>query len=177
LSEAGFSERQLVSDDAAAVAALISACDQTYLEDAPTGWAPPSQDSERERWKETLAEPGRWCHGVFDRSTTLVALVAIRQAIEADEMIAGRGHLSALFVHPDHWRKGIASRLLAAAETEMRQRGWQQAGLRTPEWAPARHFYEAQGWTPTGVREFHDNWDMWTIGYEKSLRPCVGLTP
>jgi GNAT superfamily N-acetyltransferase len=165
-------ERELGSGDAAATAALIAACDQTYLESAPEGWTPPSEEQEREDWREKLGEPDRWCHGAFDPVGELVAMIAVRDAVEDDESIAGVGQVSALFVHPSRWRQGIATRLLADGEQIMRERGVGRARLRTPEWAPARGFYEAQGWRATEVREFADKWDMWTIRYEKTLCPA-----
>ena len=174
MSEADLTERELGRGDAAAAAALISACDQTYLEDAPEGWVLPSEESERGRWQEILAEPDRWCHGVFDQAGELVGMIAVR---DATDDLPGVGHVSALFVHPSRWREGIAGRLLAGGEEVMRKRGFGRATLRTPEWAPAGRFYEAQGWAKTDVREYAEGWDMWTIRYEKSLRPCVGLTP
>ena len=101
-------------------------------------------------------------------------MIAVRDAIDD---LPGVGHVSALFVHSSRWREGIAGHLLAGGEEVMRKRGFGRATLRTPEWAPARRFYEAQGWAKTHVREYAEGWDMWTIRYEKSLRPCVGLTP
>jgi GNAT superfamily N-acetyltransferase len=165
-------ERELESDDAVAVAALVAACDQTYLESAPEGWNPPSEEQEREDWRQRLDEPERWSRGAFDAAGELVGMIAVRDALEDDLPIAGVGQVSALFVHPRRWREGIAGRLLADGERLMRDRGFDRARLRTPEWAPARRFYEAQGWQATGVREFADKWDMWTIRYEKTLRPA-----
>jgi GNAT superfamily N-acetyltransferase len=159
---ANLSQRKLGSDDAPTSAALVSACDQTYLESAPKGWSPPSESKERQRWQQNLSDPARWSQGVFDSSGTLIALVAFHRE-------TGIGHLTDLFVHPSRWREGIASRLLAAAEEAMAERGVRVATLRTPEWAPARRFYEARGWSVTDVREYAESWDMWTIRYEKSL--------
>ncbi len=161
--------RELGSEDAAASAALISACDQTYIEYAPAGWTPPSEESERERWREILAEPARIRRGAFDESGKLVALFTARQEVEDDVPLEGVGHVGALFVHPSRWREGNAAAMLAEGERLMREQGLRQAKLRTPEWAPARHFYEAQGWSMTGEREFQERWDMWTVTYEKSL--------
>jgi GNAT superfamily N-acetyltransferase len=161
--------RELGSEDAAASAELISACDQTYIEFAPPGWTPPSEESERERWREILAEPTRLRRGAFNESGALVALLTARQEVEDDVPVEGVGHVGALFVHPSRWREGIAAAMLAEGEMLMRERGLGRAKLRTPEWAPARRFYEAQGWSTTGEREFHEQWDMWTVTYEKSL--------
>jgi GNAT superfamily N-acetyltransferase len=175
---ADLSGRQLGSNDVVASADLVSACDQTYLESAPQGWRPPSEAQERGRWQENLSDPARWSWGVFDSSATLVALVAFKRAPSEEGKSAPElGHLTDLFVHPSRWHEGIASSLLAGAEAAMAERGLRDAILRTPEWAPARGFYEARGWHPTEVREYAESWDMWTIRCEKSLPARVGLAP
>jgi GNAT superfamily N-acetyltransferase len=162
--------RELRPADAGRVAALIAACDQTYLEWAPPGWQPPAEEDERAKWEGRLAEPDRWSKGAFDRSGELIAMVVTRQARDdADEPLAGRGHVGALFVHPGRWRQGIAGRLMAEAEEQMRRRGFRLALLRTPEQAPARRFYEAIGWKGTGQRGFREDFGMWVIDYEKDL--------
>jgi GNAT superfamily N-acetyltransferase len=164
--------RDLGIADAGAVAELIGACDQTYLQWAPDDWSPPPKHEERVKWEERLAEPGRWTEGAFDGQGLLVGMVAARQATDDGEgakPIAGLGHIGALFVHPARWRQGFGLGLLEHAEQAMAERGFERAMLRTPEWAPARHFYEAAGWTPTGAREFREDFDMWVVHYEKPL--------
>jgi GNAT superfamily N-acetyltransferase len=164
--------RDLGPADAAEVAGLIAACDQTYLDWAPDGWQPPPEKEERAKWEERLAEPDRWSKGAVDSEATLIAMVVMRQARdEEDQLISARGHLGALFVHPARQRQGIARRLMLDAEQKMRSRGFRQALLRTPEGAPARRFYEAVGWTGTGEREFRHDFGMWVVHYEKQLVP------
>jgi GNAT superfamily N-acetyltransferase len=164
--------RPLEPADAASVAALIAACDQTYLEWAPEGWQPPSEDEERAKWAERLAEPDRWSNGAFDAEGALIAMVVTRQARDdKGGLVPDRGHVGALFVDPARQRQAIARRLMADAEKQMRSRGFTRAMLRTPEWAPARRFYEAIGWRESGGREFRDDFGMWVIVYEKQLDP------
>lgn len=69
-----------------------------------------------------------------------------------DEGAAGAtGELSALYVDPDAWRRGVGRDLLHEAERVLRERGCVDAGL----WvlrdnASGRAFYGSAGWTPTG---------------------------
>ncbi len=164
--------RALGPEDAGAVAELIGACDQTYLQWAPDDWSPPPEHEERAKWERRLGESGRWSEGAFDGQGGLVGMVVARQATEDVERatpVAGLGHVGALFVHPARWRQGVGIGMLQHAEQAMAERGFDRLMLRTPEWAPARRFYEAAGWTATGAREFREDFDMWVVHYEKNL--------
>ena len=170
--------RPLAPDDAAAIVALIGACDRTYLDWAPSGWSPPPEEPAVAKWEARLAEPGRWARGAFESSGGLAAMVAGRRAMTQDgEPIEARGRLGALFVHPTRWREGIGLALLRRAERAMRDLGCESATLETPEAAPARGFYERHGWHANGVRKFKDDLGMWMVEYESSLTaPDTGLT-
>jgi GNAT superfamily N-acetyltransferase len=164
--------RDLGPADAAAVAGLIAACDQTYLEWAPDGWQPPPEEGERAKWKDRLAEPDRWSKGAFDGDRNLIAMVVTRQARdEEDKLIAGRGHVGALFVHPARQRQGIAHRLMLDAEGEMRSRGFRQAMLRTPGVGAGAALLRGSRLDGTGEREFRHDFGMWVVRYEKQLLP------
>lgn len=59
-------------------------------------------------------------------------------------------YVDILWVHQDHRNKGIASRLLAAAEQEALQRGCHHVHLDTMSWqAPA--FYQKHGYEVMGI--------------------------
>jgi GNAT superfamily N-acetyltransferase len=164
--------RGLNPGDAGAIAELIGACDETYLEFAPQGWQPPSADQETAKWIERLSEAGRWSCGAFDAQGALVGFAAMRQARTDEEpsaLVPGIGHLGALFVHPRRWREGIAAHLLDRAEAAMREQGFQIGRLRTPERAPARRFYERHGWSSTGESWYREDFGMTEVGYEKRL--------
>ena len=64
--------------------------------------------------------------------------------------VAGLGHVSAVFVDPDHWRRGIARRMLDAAEAAMLAAGHDRAQLWTLEGSPAEQLYTALGWRRDG---------------------------
>jgi GNAT superfamily N-acetyltransferase len=175
---ADLTRRGLGPEDADAAADLVLACDRTYLDWAPQGWRPPPKDEERERWQSDLGQSERWTLGVFDPSGQLSGLASIMPATdETGDVIEATGHLGALFVHPDRWRQGIASRLLREAEEAMRERGWSRVMLRTPVGAPAERFYEANGWTASDHTEYLEVIDMWVSRYEKDLNVSGGGTP
>jgi putative acetyltransferase len=56
-----------------------------------------------------------------------------------------QGTLSRLYVHKDHLRKGIGSRLLAVAEASLKTLGFAEATLEAT--MTARDFYAANGYT------------------------------
>jgi GNAT superfamily N-acetyltransferase len=166
---ADLSLRPLEIDDAEAVAALILACDRTYLDWAPAEWEPPAEDEELGRCRRWLQEPGSWSLGIFDAQNELIGLAMARQATFEGDPIDGMGHLRALFVRPDRWRQGIATTLLKEAEEEMVRRDYGLGMLRTPVGAPARDFYEARGWARVGDDEYLEVIGMRVSRYEKAL--------
>ena len=90
-------------------------------------------------------------------------------APRALEPVPGRAHISAVFTHPERWREGVATAMLACAEDAMRTAGYAEAQLWTPEQAPARHFYEATGWTNDGRRQWLAEIAMPIVAYVKAL--------
>lgn len=61
--------------------------------------------------------------------------------------ITSRGYVLNVFVEPAHRKKGIAQRLMAAADTEFKRRGIAHAVLTATD--QAKPLYEKQGWQPT----------------------------
>ncbi|HKZ19069.1 MAG TPA: GNAT family N-acetyltransferase [Acidimicrobiia bacterium] len=57
------------------------------------------------------------------------------------------GEVQAIYLDPDHWRKGWGRTLMVAAEDSLAGLGWSEAILWVLEKnLPARRFYEALGW-------------------------------
>jgi GNAT superfamily N-acetyltransferase len=160
--------RAVTRDDVDAVAAMVGRCDATYAEWAGD-WEQPSAQAEAEEWERKLERPGGWVQGAFD-GNAVVGAVSWRQADdETSGEIPGVAHVGAVFTDPAHWRRGIASALLERAEAEMRRRGFRVARLWTPRDAPARGFYEAEGWAPDGRERFEEKFGLELVGYEKRL--------
>jgi GNAT superfamily N-acetyltransferase len=165
--------RPLEAGDGPALAALVTACDRTYLDWAPAGWTAPEVAPD---WAARFAEPERWSCCVVDGDGAFAGFVSVRPARASETpgradgpVLAGVGHVGALFVHPSRWRRGIGAWLLRGAEREMRARGWTAAQLWTPEGAPAERFYAASGWRRDGRVAWHDWIGLTVVGYAKPL--------
>jgi len=159
--------------DVDGIAALVGACDATYREWAPPGWEPPPPGRELDRWRGRVTDGSWWTRIAVERGGRVIGLVCFTQAVASSppwaEPIPGRGHISAMFTHPDRWREGIAAAMLASAEDAMREDGYTEAQLWTPEEAPARRFYEAQGWTHDGRRQWLADLALPIVAYVKTL--------
>ena len=63
----------------------------------------------------------------------------------------GAGHVSMVFVDPEHWGRGVGGQLLDALHQEMRARGWTTSSLWTRVGNDrARRLYEVRGYLQTG---------------------------
>jgi GNAT superfamily N-acetyltransferase len=135
--------------------AVVAACDATWRDWTPADWEPPAPESAQ--WVSQLAASDRWTRVAVEPDGRLVGLVSWSPARSGPEWrtVPGVAHLAALFVHPDRWRQGVASQLLAAALDAMRAQGYSRARLNTPEGAPAERFYAAHGWTRGGESRWH----------------------
>lgn len=140
-------------EDAERLASLSRAAKLSYREWAQPGWEPPSLAAERSRWERRLADPAGWTLIASDARTELGTVHFTNARAERGEgaAIAGRAHLSGLFVLPTKWGQRIGGALLAAALEEMRNRGYREAQLFTAAAnRRSRTFYEAtaSGATP-----------------------------
>jgi GNAT superfamily N-acetyltransferase len=164
-------ERAFRSDDAEPVAALVRACDLTYRDWLPAGWTPPEVGAD---WAVRFGDPDRWCVVVED-AAEVVGFASFRPALDEPAPgapgppLPGVAHVGAVFVAPSHWRRGIAARMLALAEDEMRERYYSRAVLWTPDGAPAERLYTALGWARDGRRAWHDWVGVMVVGYAKDL--------
>jgi GNAT superfamily N-acetyltransferase len=165
--------RPAAPGDEPALAALIAACDESYRAWAPPGWEPPPPGRELDRWRGRVTDGSWWTRIAVESEGRVVGLVCFTQAVVAAppsvEPIPGRAHISAMFTHPERWREGIAAAMLADAERVMREGGYVEAQLWTPEEAPARRFYEAQGWVHDGRRQWLEDLSLPIVAYVKAL--------
>jgi GNAT superfamily N-acetyltransferase len=165
-------DRDLEAADVPAAAVLVNRCDATYREWAGPDWDPPSFAAEAGRWERALGRADRWARGAFDADGELVGAVGWRPAEdEAIGPIPGVAHVYAVFTDPRRWGEGIGSNLLAQAEASMVPRGFRIARLWTPRDAPARYFYESEGWTRDGRSRWDEQFGLDLVGYEKRVSP------
>ncbi|WP_219413485.1 GNAT family N-acetyltransferase [Pseudonocardia nigra] len=83
---------------------------------------------------------------------------------------AAAGRVDSLYVHPRAQGTGLGVRLLATCTEHLREAGARTATL----WvfapnAPARAFYERQGWRPTGRERVEPEYGVPEIELERSL--------
>ena len=82
----------------------------------------------------------------------------------------GTINLWQLFVRPPWQGRGLAARLLDAAEAEARRRGYLRLRLWTARDAGrARRFYEREGWTATGSARADSPLALPIVEYERRL--------
>jgi GNAT superfamily N-acetyltransferase len=178
--------------DVDGIAALVAACDESYRAWAPAGWAPPPPGRELDRWRGRVTDGSWWTRVAMEPSGRVVGLACFTQAVVQRtlpaplgklpirpvrppqdvltlEPIPHRAHVSAVFTHPDRWREGIASGLLAMAEDAMRAEGYREVQLWTPREAPARLFYEASGWHHDGREQWLTELALPIVAYVKPL--------
>jgi GNAT superfamily N-acetyltransferase len=109
---------------------------------------------ERERsWADRLTSPGpRTAVVVATDAPQLVGFAAVGPPlVPADRADPTLGDLYALYLHPDHWGRGIGAPLHAAALARLVTHGFTHAGLWLLDGNQrAERFYLRHGWTDTG---------------------------
>ncbi|MHB1938244.1 MAG: GNAT family N-acetyltransferase [Acidobacteriaceae bacterium] len=91
----------------------------------------------------------------------------------SDEDMPDHGELSALYVDPKHWGRGLGAALVSAARAQMFDLGFRKAIL----WvltgnARAERFYQHDGWTADGARRTATVWgiEVDEIRYQRELQ-------
>ena len=169
--------REAAPGDEPPIADLIAACDESYRSWAPPGWEPPPPGRELDRWRGRITDGSWWTRVAVEPEGRVVGLVCFTQAVDLGSgaplerivPVPGRAHVSAVFTHPDRWREGIASGLLRLAEDAMRAEGYRTVQLWTPREAPARRFYEAEGWRTDGRQQWLEELALPIVAYVKPL--------
>lgn len=115
---------------------------------------PPSVERVARIW-EKLADPGSCLViGRPDASRDVLAMALAepgRAQDGAGAVIAGYGHVSMVFVHPDMWGRGFGRQLLQGLHERASERGWSRTTLWTrASNARARRLYQSQGYRASG---------------------------
>ena len=96
---------------------------------------------------------------VIEINNQMVGFVSICAFRDLDED-ASLGEISAIYLHPDYWRKGLGTKLCLAALSELEKQGYKKVLIWIFEAnIQARKFYEALGFTvsnSTKLAEFYE---------------------
>ena len=110
-----------------------------------------------ERWLQILTDSPRqiWLASDDER---IVGFVSLGISRDDDALPRQTGEIYGLYVHPDKWRLGIGSALMAQALHALKLLGYAEATL----WVlrgnqRARDFYEASGFVPDGAAKIDTN--------------------
>lgn len=100
------------------------------------------------RWRDRLSSTDVDCLVAEEASVLgFCSLTPCRDATQEPRA----GEIAAIYLHPDHWRRGIGRALLASADALARTRGYRSLGLWVlRENQRARWFYEAVGFARGG---------------------------
>jgi len=78
-----------------------------------------------------------------------------------DADLKDRGELTALYVDPQHWSRGVGASLIAAARLHLKNRGFQRACLWLLDGnARGDRFYQKDGWAPDGRNRIDTIWGI-----------------
>lgn len=171
--------RDATRADIPALTELTRRCDESHRDWAGPDLPMPSQEGEELEWEVRFARAGAWIQVAEEDDGTIAGVVALARATVTREdptPVAGLAHVSAMFVDPARWRRGIARRLLEAADESMRAAGYQRAQLWTLEGSPAERLYTATGWARDGRRDTYPPMGLDTVAYVKTLTRSAGAT-
>lgn len=164
--------RPAVRADIAELTRLTRRCDESHRAWAGPDLPIPAEEGEELEWDLRFARTSAWIHVAEDEDGAIAGVVAFAagQASREDRsLVPGLAHVSAVFVDPRHWRRGVARALLDAADGAMRDAGFDRAQLWTLEGSPAERLYTALGWRRDGRRDVYPPMGLDTVAYVKAL--------
>jgi GNAT superfamily N-acetyltransferase len=163
--------REATRDDLRALTALTRRCAASHRAWAGEDLPMPPEEGQELAWELSLARTDAWVRVAEDDDAIVGVLAFARAQVSRDDPtpVPGLAHVSALFVDPAHWRRGIARALLDTAEEAMRSAGYDRVQLWTLEGSPAERLYAALGWERDGRRDVFAPMGLPTVAYVKPL--------
>jgi GNAT superfamily N-acetyltransferase len=166
------SMRTATRADIPTIVGLVRRCDESVPEWLGREVPIPPEAGEELEWELRFARSGAWVQVVEDEDGMIVGVVAFANGQVSREdrtPVPGLAHVSAVFVDPARWRRGIARQMLDAADAAMRAVGHDRAQLWTLEGSPAERLYSALGWARDGRRDIYPPMGLAIVAYVKSL--------
>lgn len=119
-----------------------------------------------ERWRRVLEErPPGAALLVLEEAGRLLGTAGAGPNRGEEERV---GELYSLYVDPEHWGRGLGTRLHDGALTHLAREGWSEAILWVLEGnTGAQRFYERLGWCDDGGRT--EVWDAPTVRMRRAL--------
>lgn len=120
----GIALRTAVYEDASAIARLHDQVWRATYRDLATkaAWEGLTQAVRAERWRETLADPGRWTTLVAERDSEIVGFGSA--GAPSEDMFEARGEIRWLHVDPAVQGAGLGRALMAALAGELAAQGY-----------------------------------------------------
>jgi GNAT superfamily N-acetyltransferase len=160
--------------DIPALTRLTRRCDESHRAWVGRDLPIPAEEGEELEWDLRFARTSAWIHVAEDGRDGAIAGVVAFAAAQASpqdrSLVPGLAHVSAVFVDPGHWRRGVARGLLGAADAAMLAADFDRAQLWTLEGSPAEQLYTALGWRRDGRRDVYPPMGLDTVAYVKTLR-------
>ena len=154
------------------IVGMVRRCDETVPEWLGREVPIPPEAGEELEWELRFARSGAWLQVVEDEDGAIAGVVAFASGQVSREdrtLVPGLAHVSAVFVDPARWRRGVARQMLAAADAAMRAAGYDRAQLWTLEGSPAERLYSALGWVRDGRRDVYPPMGLAIVAYVKPL--------
>ncbi|MET0600457.1 MAG: GNAT family N-acetyltransferase [Baekduia sp.] len=158
--------------DIPVIVGLVLRCDETVPEWLGRTVPIPPEAGEELEWELRFARSGAWIQVAEEDDGTIAGVVAFANGQVSREdrtIVPGLAHVSAVFVEPSRWRRGVARRLLDGADAAMRAAGHERAQLWTLEGSPAEQLYAGLGWARDGRRDVYPPMGLAIVAYVKTL--------
>jgi ribosomal protein S18 acetylase RimI-like enzyme len=124
-------------------------------------------------WRELTQDPDKIIFVAEDSESNIEGFAALGGSRDADAS-PSTAEVSAIYVHPEKWGKGIGRALLSASLDQVQKRDFDQITLWVLEANQrARSFYQSFGFLQDGAIKDDDHWKSFTVRevrYRRNLR-------